>query len=470
MRTLTHDLVAALARMLCQRIGAPRYDLWFKDKTKFAWDDDRLKVGVPNVFYQDWLQKTFVEDLRAVAAEVLGRRMNVVFVIDPQLFQAARQQQEQNKSAPAAKKHAAEAQRPEKGSAPRVGASRLRRWRRLDDFVVGPCNRVAHASALAVVEDPSQVAYPLVFHGPVGVGKTHLLEGLCVALREAHPEANILHLTAEEFTNRFLTAMHTGKLASFRKQFRDADVLIVDDLQFLARKAATQEELLHTLESLQRDERPVLVSCDCHPRLADQLLPELADRLLGGSVWGLNLPDRATRSELIRRKALRPNVPALHKDVVEMLSQQLRGNVRELEGAVNSLVHMARVAARPIDMALAKEALADVLRHSVRLVQIGDVEQAVCKVLSLGKDDLKSKKRGWAVSHPRMLAMYLARKHAGSTYSEVGHHFGKRNHSTVVAAEKKVRQWLKEDAALRLGAREHPVRDLVERIELELLK
>ncbi|MBX9679503.1 MAG: chromosomal replication initiator protein DnaA [Gemmataceae bacterium] len=470
MRTLTHDHVAALARMLCQRIGAPRYDLWFKDKTKFVCGNDRLTVGVPNVFYQDWLQKTFVEDIRAVALEVLGRKMNVVFVIDPELFQAARQQQERSKSAPASKKASADSAKPEKGTGAKAGPSRLRRWRRLDDFVVGACNRVAHASALAVVEDPSQVAYPLVFHGPCGIGKTHLLEGLCVALREAHPDARIVYLTAEEFTNKFLTAMQTGKLSTFRKQFRDADVLIVDDLQFLARKAATQEEFLHTLEALQRADRPVIVSCDCHPRLADQLLPELTDRLNGGSVWGINLPDKATRGELVRRKALRPHVPALTKDVVELLAQQLRGNVREIEGAVNSLVHMARVSAKPIDLRLAKEALGDVMRHSVRLVQISDVEQAVCRVMNLAKDDLKSKKRSWAVSHPRMLAMYLARKHAGSTYSEVGQHFGKRNHSTAVAAEKKVRQWLKDDASLRLGSRELPVRDLVERIEMELLK
>src|SRR5262249_43277142 len=166
-----------------------------------------------------------------------------------------------------------------------------RRWHRLEEFVVGACNRVAHAAAVSVVEEPGQGANPLVLHGPVGTGKTHLLEGIYAGLRRRRPDGRVCFVTAEDFTNRFVQAMRLGKLGGFRKHFRDCDALLVDDLHFLAGKRATQEEFLHTFDALQADGRQVVVTCDCHPRLAEQFPPELTDRLLGGAVWGLTPPD-----------------------------------------------------------------------------------------------------------------------------------------------------------------------------------
>ena len=166
---------------------------------------------------------------------------------------------------------------------------------RLDEFVVGASNRVAHAAAVSLVESPQDVPCPLVLHGSGGTGKTHLLEGIHAGLTRSEPEWRVCFVTAEEFTNRFVQAMHQGKLNAFRKQFRECDALLLDDLHFLARKQATQEEFLHTLDVLTSEGRPVAVTCDCHPRLANALLPEMTDRLAGGAVWGLTTPDRATR-------------------------------------------------------------------------------------------------------------------------------------------------------------------------------
>lgn len=462
MKTRTDELTAALADTLARRIGEPRYNLWFAQKTRFAWDDGQLIVGVPNLFLQDWLAKTFGADVRAAATELLGHPVAVRFVIDPALFQAARQREAEATPAPAP---SAAAPRPK--AATRRAPARPRRWRRLEDFVVGSCNRVAHASAVSLVEAPDDHPCPLVLHGPVGTGKTHLLEGVCAGLAERQRDARIVFVTAEEFTNRFLQAMHHSKLGAFRKHFRECDGLLVDDLHFLAKKQATQEEFLHTLDALQAEQRPVAVTCDCHPRLTDCLLPELTDRLLGGAVWGLTTPDRATRLLLLRARAPRPG--ALPEAVLAFLADHLHGNVRELEGAVHSVLHLARVTARPVDLDLTREALGELLRHSVRVVGLADVERAVCAALNLPADVLRSKKRGWAVSHPRMLAMYLARKHTAATFSEIGKHLGGRNHSTVVAGEKKVRQWLTDGGMLQLGQRAVPVRDLVERVERALL-
>jgi len=475
LKVIEHEVVASLGHALCQRIGEPRYQLWFHDKTVFSWDQDRLVVGVPNRFFQEWLERTFLEDVRVVAGDQMGRPVEVSFSIDPKLFQAFRQKDAGGNAEVLEnledKPGGVRPPLAETPSAPEVRKAKPRRWRRLEEFVVGPCNRVAHASAQSVVETPGQGPNPLVLHGPVGNGKTHLLEGIYAGLRHGQAEARIVLLTAEDFTNRFVQAMRTGKLAGFRKQFREADALLVDDIHFLAKKLATQEEFLHTFDTLLLAERPVVVTCDCHPRLAEQFMPELTDRLLGGAIWGLNLPEPETRLALLRAKSCRSAARCpMPEAVLVFLAEQLRGNVRELEGALHALEHFARVTARPISVELAREALAEVLRHSVRVVQLDDVERIVAATLGLDKGALRGGQRGWMYSHPRMLAVYLARKHTPASYTEIGQHLGGRSHSTAVAAEKKVRGWLNEDASLTLGQRRLRVRDVVERIERELLR
>jgi chromosomal replication initiator protein len=334
---------------------------------------------------------------------------------------------------------------------------------------VGPNNRVAHASAQSVVESPGQDINPLVLHGPVGTGKTHMLEGIFAELRKQHPDWRVCYVTAEDFTNRFVQAMRLGKLTSFRKYFRECEALLLDDLHFLASKRATQEEFLHTFDVIQANGGQLVLSCDCHPKLADELTPELIDRLMSGAIWGLLPPDSATRLDILRSKNARMDL-ALPEDILRYVAEHIRGNVRELEGALHTLEHLCRVVDRPIDLNLARQALGDFLRHAVRVVRLEDIEHSVCKVLHLEPAALQSKQRGWAVSHPRMLAIYLARKHTLAAYSQIGQHFGGRNHSTAVAAEKKIRQWLQIKGQLILGDRRLPVSEAIEAVERELAR
>jgi chromosomal replication initiator protein len=500
--TSDREVVAALGQAIVQRIGEPRYKTWFEKNTKLRWEDGILVVSVPNLFLQEWLQVKFAADVRAAASDVLARPMQVRFAIDPELFRAARRDQEEIRGSriedrgsriedqgldgglqappkirgPEAlredgppNKPASVDPRSSKPLDPR-SSKRPRRWHHLGDFVVGACNRVAHASALSVVEAPGQGPNPLVLHGSVGTGKTHLLEGIYAGLRKNHPNWRVCFVTSEDFTNRFVQAMRLGKLGSFRKHFRECDALLLDDLHFLASKRATQEEFLHTFDALHADLKQVVVTCDCHPRLGDQYTPELTDRLLGGAPWGLTPPDPQTRLDLLRVKSIRDGLVPLPDEVLYFLADQLRGNVRELEGALHCIRHLSRVTSRAIDLCLVREALGDLLRHAVRVVQLADVDRAVCQVLRLEPAALQSKQRSWMVCHPRMLAMFLARKHTTATYAEVGSHFGGRNHSTAVAAEKKVRQWLQEDGVLTLGERPVRIRDLVELVERELLR
>ena len=504
------DMEAAIIR----RVGGPRFALWFKGHACFVRTGDAVIVGVPSLHFQDWLQQTFGDDVRAAAVEVVGQPVPVRFVIDAELFQSHRSPTEESVStvqsttkSPTTAKPASRAKstpvpvapspekpkprtkakaqsesdlfeataaapkaspppvetREEKGSPFRIG----RRWKTLADFVVGPSNRVAHASALSIVEEPGQGPNPLVIHGPVGTGKTHLLEGIYQGLRRDWPEARVLFVTAEEFTNRFVQASRHGKHSSFRKQFRECSALILDDLNFLATKRATQEEFLHTFDALAADGRQVVVTLDCHPRLNEELMPELVDRLVGGAVWGVQPPDAETRLAILRSKAATA-MPMIPGDVLEFMASNLRGNVRELEGALHSVRHFARVTSRNIDLHLVREALGELLRHAIRVVQIDDVDAAVCSVLRMASGALQSKQRSWAVAHPRMLAIYLSRKHTAGTYAEISHHFGGKTHSAAVAAEKKVRQWIQAGELLQMGERKWQVRELLERIEREM--
>lgn len=467
--TTTQDTApAGLGDAIASRVGQQRFELWFARHTKFRTQDGVLVVGVPNHFFQEWLEKTFSVQVAAAAAETLGRPTRVRFEIDGELFRAARREQAET---PAPVPQVALNQTPLVIGADRsagTASPRRRTWRRLADFVVGACNRLAHAAALALIEGSCE-ANPVVIHGPVGTGKTHLLEAVYAAVSSGRPPRPACYATSEEFTNRFLQAMRGGKLPAFRLHFRACETLLVDDLQFLAGKRATQEEFLHTLDAVGLAGGRVVVSSDCHPRYEDDFLPELRDRLLGGGVWGVTPPDETTRLAILRAKALSLRAAA-PEPVLRFLATRLRGNVRELEGALHTLAHHARVVGRPVDESLAREALTDVLAHCARPTRLADVEASVCRAFGVEPALLRSRQRSWAAAHPRMLAAFLARRHTSAAYSEIGQHFGGRNHSTIVAAEKKVRRWLDADSELSLGGRRLRARQAVELAERELLR
>lgn len=513
----------ALREAVKARVGQQRFDLWFGGQGQFlvhpgqeGWD---VRVLTRNLQCQDWLEHAFGEAVRSAAAEVLGESTQVRWQVDPQAFDDApadatpcsapleasrvRRSDErlQTPSGSTPTPRSAQAASPltspsssakspphdlfgepmaapplkryrrtdDETSAVLLRSPARRRWKSLDEFVTGPCNRVAHAAAVNLIEQPTPDDNPLVIHGPVGTGKTHLLEGIHLGLRKHRPDLRPCYVTAEEFTNRFVQAMRVGKMALFRRQYRECSALLLDDLHFLVKRRATQVEFLHTLDALSAEGRPVVVSMDCHPRLAEELMPELTDRLLGGVVWGVMPPDEPTRLAILRQKAGR--LQALIPDeVLAYVAATLRGNVRELEGALNGLRHYARVSGRPIDCALAKEALGDLIRHSVRVVTMPEVESAVCAVLRLPPGALQSRCRSAAAAYPRMIAAYLCRKHTTASYGEISKFLAARTHSTAVSSEKKVRTWLEQDMTIVLGERQWRAKEVIERIERELLK
>jgi chromosomal replication initiator protein len=455
------DVVAAIVQEVAAQVGELRFNLWFKDNARLEMTDHELVVGVPNLFFQEWLNSNFLAPLRKATETVTGRKLPVRMVVDGEMFRASRSREDKNGPKP-------ETAKPDKppGHATVLRRS-ARRGQTLDNFVVGPSNRMAHAAALRIAQEPTAQFNPLILYGPLGLGKTHLLRGIAQAAREQHRGLQVLYLAAEAFTNSFLEDMRGGRLAAFRQRVRGADLLVIDDIQFMASKRATQNELLHTFEALDAEGRQIVLATDQHPRLIEDFSEQLANRLMAGMACPVEPPDFDTRVGILDQKSQTLGLH-LHSDVLEFVASHFRTNVRELEGALHCLKAQAEFTRHAIDLAAAQQALAELMRHSTKTVNLAEVEQAICQAFEVKPEQLRSSSRSRSVSQPRMLAMYLARKYTDAAYEAIGKHFGGRNHSTVMFAERKVQMWIDKGGSLLLAGRPWQIADAIRAIEQRL--
>ena len=479
---------SALRAAVSERLGATRFGLWFGESVRLGISGrgDALEVRVPDPFFREWIQSHYTTSLLEAAEAVLGRPMQLSIrihdeaepplgdVVEPAPAGPTPDSEPEHRSSvtiplpvnpkaplsfptpapdlpgPFSLPPTDRPQPPKRMQAVHVaGLSSLpglpsRSARRLDDFITGPGNRLAHAAAREMAQSAGSSFNPLVIHGAIGLGKTHLLEGIGHALRQSHPSLSVAQLTAEAFTNSFLDAMRTGGLSSFRARYRSAGGLIVDDVHFLAAKRATQEEFLHTFNTLIDKGTPIVLAADQHPRLISRLTDELVTRFLGGMVVKIEQPDLATRQAILQARAAARgvNVP---ETVIAYIAEHLRSSIRELEGSLHTVIAQAVLTGKRLDLNLAKTALRDTIRHTSQTVGMRDVERAVCQLFQISPEALKSDSRARALAYPRMMAMYLTRKHVGAAYNEIGRYFGNRNHSTVISAEKKVQSWLRAE-------------------------
>jgi len=458
------EIVSAVRDALVDKVGHQRFDLWFGASTRLEMSEGALAVVAPNWFLRDWLASNFRRDLEASCQAVLGCCPRLDFRVDEtpaasdrpppsrpvqrSLLDAppvaAGPEARANSSAEATRRRSAPAAGREKRPA---GESPYR----FDTFVVGPSNRLARAAAEMAVERPGEMS-PLVVYGPTSVGKTHLVEAICRAMRQAKPGASAVYLTAEQFTTGFLQALRGSGLPSFRQKYRGVSVLVIDDLQFFCGKNArcTQLELLYTIDSFLRERRQIVFTSDRPPAELAELGREMCTRLEGGMVCRIDPPEYETRLGILRQMAIRFEV-RLPDDVLALLASRLTAHARELSGAVCRLRAASQAMGRPIDLAMAEEALADLIRPGARLVRLPDIAKAVCETFGLEPRSLQSGRKAKSVSYPRMLAMWLARKHTRAALSEIGQYFGRRSHSTVISAQKRVDAWLAQNAPVELG-------------------
>jgi chromosomal replication initiator protein len=306
-----------------------------------------------------------------------------------------------------------------------------------DNFVTGPCNRLPHAAAVAVSEQPGRAYNPLFIHGGVGLGKTHLLQAVCQRLLERHDEARILYLSCDSFINQFINAIETGDMNQFRFRYRNVDMLVIDDIHFLAGRDRTQEEFFHTFNTLYQQHKQIILSADCPP----SEIPELEERLVSRFNWGLvariEKPCYETRLAILQKKA-RMRGLALPEDVICYIAAKVENNTRELEGAITKLQGMSLIQNGLIDLELAKAALGETATPEQKRITIQQIFDAVTKYYNVKMSDLQSKKRHKSVAFPRQVCMYLARRHTRYSLEEIGGYFGGRDHTTVLHAERKI--------------------------------
>lgn len=507
------ELVSAIFAELQALLGEKRYTLWIEGKIGLSICDDTLTITVGSPFLLSWMQKQFKDSMTTAARSVLGHSAHVVFAVDASLaigrsgvvaaepLGAAPRLPEPPSSTtasptPATSRRMAarspaelqnailgaantvspgtvgalpgSAQRSAGSGLPLTGQSRGRRLAELNDFIAGPQTELALTAVRQVAAGQATLFNPLYIHGPVGSGKTHLLEGICRQLKRSQPTANVMLLTSEAFANYFTQALRDRSLPSFRQRFRGVDVLLVDDIEFFESKRVFQEEFLHTFADLVDHGRQVVLTGSRHPRLLTKLGDELATRFLSGLVCRLEVPDVATRQKIVDTKAARMT-GEFAPEALQYIAQRFQGNVRELEGALNCLQTYHSMTHKRVTLTQARQILADLERDCLRIVRLADIERVICNLFGVKAKDLASESRVRTVSQPRMLAMFLARKHTQSAYTEIGQHFGGRNHSTVMSAERKVQQWLDENSTIQVASQSWTIGEILSTIEQQLL-
>ncbi len=474
----TFDRAGDIHAKLLERLGPQRYQLWCDGKIALTVEGERLTVGVGSPFLLSWMQRQFREVMSDAAQSVLGPAAQIAFEVDARLSLAPKAESSvAGTPTPTQKILALPAPTDSAGTPiarveivqqPEARHGKVRRLADLAEFIPGDANSLALAAARQVVSHHPVPFNPLYFHGSVGVGKSHLLEGICRELRQDSKRQNAVLLTAEAFTNYFTQALREHTLPGFRQKFRTADVLLVDDIGFFEGKRVIQEEFLHTVSDLMDHDRPVVLAGDRHPRLLTKLSPELTNRLVAGMVCRVEVPELEARRRILDAKARKRSIP-IAPAALDYVAEKFRANIRELEGALNCLQTFGEMTRQTVTAQHAREILSDLERDCRKTIRLADIEQAVCSLFGITNRELKSDSRSRKISHPRMLAMYLARKHTATPYSEIGQHFGGRNHSTVMSAEQKVQDWIKSNAAMNVASSAWTVPDVLASLEQQML-
>lgn len=503
-----HDTqLARLADAIAQRVGQQRFHVWFNNSTRLDLRHDGLEIAVPNDFISEWIGTHFTRPIQEAAHEVLGCSLHVRFAVVPQLFEvepvteaepAAAGNDEMRARVRIAPSHTTAhsvahsatsmiatqpISRPTApardlseltSSSSAQSAQRVRLRHVLDTLVVGRSNQLAFNAASHVAEFPGTQYNPLFIHGACGLGKTHLLQGICRKFVQHHPTRRWTYITGEEFTNEYVVALRTNKVDSFRRKMRELDLLVIDDVHFLSGKKATQEEFLHTFNAIEAMGRQVVMASDSHPKMIEEFGESLVNRFVSGMVVRVESPNLEMRAEILRnmcRRGLKEGAKPLLLDeqVINWIAQRVTQNVRELEGAITRISAYVKLTGRPANMALAQEVLGDLDRQMVTPIKPETILQTVSTYFGIDHSDLMSGHRQRTVSLARSIAMYLVRRLAKLSYPEIGGRMGKRNHSTVISACRRIERAIKRNERLvwasAVGERSEQACDLTQRLE-----
>ena len=455
MSALPAETRRSILTRLEQAVPEAIYQTWCRNLVIEEVGENAFEVPVPNAFYRDWLEREIRRPLEEAFRVEFGRAPDLAFCISDSagaMAVFAPPPPARTRSIPGAtpppSRPAADAPRPPAPKAPATGDLVLNPAYTFDTFVAGPTNRVAHAAALSVAEGGGTVYNPFFVHGGVGLGKTHLLQGICHAILARNPYARILYLSCENFVNEYIAALHKGRIEDFRRRMRGADVLVIDDVHFLAGKDSSQEEFFHTFNALHLSQRRIVLSSDAGPKEIRTLKEQLVSRFLAGFEARIDPPTFEMRVAILRRKA-ELKQRGIPDEVLSFIAAAVDTNIRELEGAVNKLIAYATLSERPVDLELAREALKDAAAQSASRLGIPRVQEVVARYYGKKVADLRTRTWTKSTSKARQIAMYLCRELTSHSLAEIGSLFGGKDHSTVVYAVKRIEAGLADDEALR---------------------
>jgi len=432
--------------LLKDSVNSQTYQTWIEPISFIEANEKSIILGVPNKFSKSWIEDHYLEPIAAALEKVSNKTFSLEFIIT----------EDAAKGLPQAARPA------EKGGAEKkqgfpfffkknlpTEESKLNQKYTFDSFVVGPSNRFAHAAALAVSESPAKAYNPLFIYGKVGLGKTHLMQAIGHYILQKKPNLKSIYISSEKFTNQLIGAIQNRTTLKFREMYRNVDLLLIDDIHFIAGKEATQEEFFHTFNTLYDAHKQIVVSSDRSPKD----IPSLEERLVSRFEWGLvtdiQPPDIETRIAILRKKAER-EVISIPDDVTYLIAETIRTNIRELEGALIRVVAYAKLVEKEINLDLVREVLKDALAEQNKKITIDVIQQKVAQYFDIRLADMRSKKRTKAIVYPRQIAMYLSRDLTDFSLPEIGEQFGGRDHSTVLHACEKVHK----DTESKNGVRE----------------
>jgi chromosomal replication initiator protein len=449
---------AALAD-LQRRVSRANFETWLRATTLVGFSNGAATIVVPNTFAAEQLRAKFDREIADTLSTIVNRPVTIEYTVAhaaeaptrasrarPRVNASVSDAPDTLRSAPVA-----EAPRPAARQMGLTNASRagLNSGYTFESFVVGPSNRLAHAAAMAVADKPAQAFNPLFFYGGVGLGKTHLLHAIGHRAMELRPATQVLYVSSERFTNDLIKSIMGQRTDAFRERYRSADILMIDDVQFIAGKEATQEEFFHTFNELYQSGRQIIVTSDKPPKAIPTLEDRLRSRFEGGLIADVQPPDIETRTAILRRKG---ESLGLHvsNEVLDYVARKVQSNIRELEGALNKIIALAQLYNTPIRMELAVQALSDAAMEARRAHITPElVVETVIKHFKCSPAELRGRGRGKEIVLPRQVAMYVLRAETGASLVEIGGLLGGRDHSTIMHGIDKMEKHLESDTSLR---------------------
>jgi len=408
------------------------FETWVRDAVYLSYEDGAFIIGVPNTYARDWLEGRLLSTISRTLTGIMGRTCEVRFIV----WQKGKDEIERPELEVVDLEPSQRSLNPSTHLNVRYG---------FDSYVVGPNNRLAHAASLAVAERPAQTYNPLFLYGGVGLGKTHLLHAIGNTCESSGQQ--VLYVSSEEFTNDLINAIRSHTTQAFREKYRQIDVLLIDDIQFIAGKESTQEEFFHTFNTLHGQDKQIVISSDRPPKALVTLEERLRSRFEWGLAADIQPPDFETRMAILRYKAERSGA-VLRDETLEVIARRVQSNIRELEGALTRVNAFANLSGMPLSPQLIESALADLLPRRIE-IRNEDVLHAVSDVFGVSEDQLLGRDRSRAVALPRQIAMYLLREESDSSLPQIGEALGGRDHTTVMYACDKIGDLLERDDRLR---------------------